>query len=97
MAAIFTIFTLSGPILGAIGFYFSLPIVFWAGVGLALLNLVVNLSSGVMKLPVLPGIFVLVAAVAFSPWYFGASIGLLAYTAFEGIGELLPFGKRRVG
>jgi hypothetical protein len=94
---IFTAFTLSGPVLGAIGLYFELATVFWVGLGLALLNLFMNLASGAMKLPILPSIFAIAAAAILSPWYFGASIGLLAYTAFEGLSELVSPGKRRNG
>jgi hypothetical protein len=96
MKLAFVSFTLLGPIVGAIGFYLSLPIVFWIGVGLAGLNLFMNLASGVMKLPLLPGACVILGGMLLFPWYEGAGTGLLAWTALEGAGELIsPMLGRR--
>ena len=87
--------TAAGPIIGGVGFYFALPIVFWAGVVIAAVNLVLNLASGVMRLPILPAACVLVGALLLPPWYAGGGIGLLAWTAVEAASEILPFKRRQ--
>jgi hypothetical protein len=80
---IFTVLTLSGPALGLAGWYFDAPIVFWIGVALAGLNLLVNLASGTMIGAPIPALFALVAAAMITPWYVGAAVGLLFWTALE--------------
>ena len=84
----FTLFTLSGPIIGAIAWFSATQWLLWVGVALAVVNLALNLASGAMKAPVLPLVAVVATAVAVHPWYLGAGLGLLAYTAIEGLGEL---------
>jgi len=42
-----------------------------------------------MKAPILPFIFMIVTGVFLTPWYFGAGVGLLAWTALEVIGEFV--------
>jgi hypothetical protein len=79
--------TLVGPILGCVGWLVQAPWLLWVGIAVCTLNLVLNLASGVMKLPILPAIFMLVAAVATSPWWYGVAIGLLVYTGLEALGE----------
>ncbi|MGM0601313.1 MAG: hypothetical protein ACQETH_15995 [Candidatus Rifleibacteriota bacterium] len=85
---LFTIFTLSGPLVGAVGWFLNIYWLLWIGVVLAGINLAMNLASGAMKLPTLPAVFMLVAAVILSPWYLGVGIGLLIWTFLEGAGEL---------
>lgn len=84
--------TLSGPIFGAGGYFLELPWLLWVGVALCLVNLFMNLTSGVMKLPVLPTIAVIIGVTVVSPWYLGAGYGLLIYTATEAAGEVVGRG-----
>jgi hypothetical protein len=86
----FTLVTLSGPLVGAIGYFFDLPVVFWIGVALAGFNLFMNLASGAMKGAPLPMLVAAIFAVFIAPWYVGAAVGFLVYTAVEGLFELLP-------
>ena len=83
------IFTLSGPVIGGIGWYVDIQWLFWVGVGLCAVNLFMNVTSGVMKAPILPTLIMIVAGVFLEPWYFGAGIGLLAWTALEVVGEFV--------
>lgn len=89
------IFTALGPLLGAVGWCFSLSWLFWVGVVLCGITLFLNIASGVMKLPVLPVLFMAVAAAFLSPWYFGIGSGLLIWTALESVGEVV--GLKREG
>ena len=88
MGALFTYFTLAGPVVGGLGYYFDLPVVFWIGFALAGLNLFMNVASEAMNFPSLPLIFCAVGGVLLAPWYVGAAEGLLIWTAVEGLGEL---------
>lgn len=89
------LFTASGPLLGAAAWYLSLSWFFWAGVALCAINLFLNIASGVMKLPILPVLFMAVAAALLSPWYVGFGAGLLIWTALESVGEVV--GLKREG
>jgi hypothetical protein len=84
----------SGPVFGAVGYLIGWPILFWIGVALALVNLWMDGMSGVMKFLVLPLICVGVGAVALSPWWFGAGVGLLAWSALEA-GRMMYASVRR--
>ena len=84
--------TLSGPILGASGYFLEMLWLLWVGVAVCLLNLFMNLASGVMKLPVLPIVAVVIGATVVSPWYLGAGYGLLVWTAIEAAGEVVGRG-----
>lgn len=95
MGYLFTLITLSGPIVSGIALLMDWPILFWIGVALAAFNLFMNLASGAMNFPILPLVAVAVGAVFLTPWYFGAAVGLLIYTAIEGLGEFLPPGLWR--
>ena len=89
------LFTASGPLLGAAAWFFSLSWLFWVGVALCAINLFLNIASGVMKLPVLPVLFMAVAAAFLSPWYVGFGTGLLIWTELESVGEVV--GLKREG
>jgi len=91
----FTVFTLSGPVIGGTGFALDWMWLFWIGVALAFINLFLNLASGAMKAPILPIVFIGFGAVAYEPGFVGAGLGLLAWTLIEGFGELLPRGIRQ--
>jgi hypothetical protein len=93
----FTLFTMSGPLLGTIGWFLNIQWLLWIGVVLAVINLVMNIASGAMKLPVFPVMFMLAASVLFNPWYIGVGVGagLLIWTAIESVGEL--FRPRSMG
>jgi hypothetical protein len=81
--------------LGGIGYFLNLPWLFWIGVVLAFANLAMNGLSGAMRFPVLPLVFIVAAALFLSPWYVGAGVGLLVWTAVEAIGELTWGARRR--
>lgn len=87
------LFTAAGPLLGAVGWFYSLVWLFWIGVALCGVTLFLNIASGVMKLPILPVAFMAGATAFFSPWYLGLGVGLLLWTALESAGELV--GIRR--
>ena len=88
MNSVFLI-TLSGPILGASGYFLEMPWLLRVGIALCLLNLFMNLASGVMKLPVLPIVAVVIGATVVSPWYLGAGYGLIVWTSIEAAGEVV--------
>lgn len=81
--------TLAGPVSGSIGWLLGSEWLFWVGVGLSGLTLVLNLASGVLKLPILPGLLIILGGWFISPWYVGAGAGLLVWTGVEAIGEIL--------
>ena len=87
--------TIAGPLLGAIGRYTDVTPLFWIGTGLCVLTLGLNMMSGASKLPILPAVLMVVVAAFVHPWYVGAAVGLLAWTALESVGELI--GLRREG
>lgn len=89
------LFTALGPLFGAAGWFLSLGWLFWVGVALCGITLFLNMASGVMKLPVLPVLFMAVAAAFLSPWYVGIGAGLLIWTALESVGEVV--GLKREG
>lgn len=91
MSAPFAIFTASGPILGGVGYFLDWPWLFWIGVILAAANFLMNGLSGAMKLPIFPLLLIVVGALFLPPWYVGAALGLLAWTAIEAAGEILQF------
>ena len=41
-----------------------------------------------MKPPFLPAFFMLAAALATSPWWYGLAVGLVVYTGLEALGEV---------
>ena len=92
---LFTFFTLSGPVVVLAGIVLGWQFLFWIGVTLCAINLILNLASGVMRFPILPLLFIVPAALIFSPWHVGAAVGLAAYTAIEGAGEVLTSFRRR--
>ena len=85
--------TISGPLLGAVGWFTQTMWLFWIGVAICLITLFLNMASGVMKLPVLPVLFMSVAAGFLSPWYVGLGVGLLAWTTLEFVGEVVGLRK----
>jgi hypothetical protein len=87
--------TAAGHILGCIGWFADIEWLFWVGVALCALTLFLNLASGVMKLPVLPALFMIVAAFLLGPWYVGLGVGLLAWTAVEAGGEVIGMRRAR--
>lgn len=89
------LFTISGPVLGFAGWLLQFGWLFWVGVAFCVVVLILNLASGVLKFPVLPLLFMGVAAAVASPWYFGVGAGLLAWTALESVGEII--GLKREG
>ena len=89
----FIIFTLSGPVIGGAGFLVGWLWLFWIGIAIALLNLILNVASGVMKVPLLPMAFMFGGAFLYDSVMTGAGIGLLAWTLLEGISEI--FGVAR--
>ena len=80
--------TLFGAALGGVGWLIQVPWLLWIGVIVCILNLALNLASGVMKLPILPALFMLVGAVVATPWWYGVAVGLIVYTGLEALGEV---------
>ncbi len=87
--------TVAGPLLGTGGWLSQTMWLFWVGVAICVVTLILNMASGVMRLPVLPVLFMAIAAGLLNPWYLGLGMGLIAWTAFEAVGELI--GQRKQG
>jgi hypothetical protein len=88
-------FTALGPIVGLSGLALSVGWLFWIGVGICAVNLILNVASGVMKVPLLPAALMLIFSFVGHPWWRGAAIGLLVWTAFESAGEIWAATRRR--
>jgi hypothetical protein len=86
--------TAVGPVLGAAGWFLSIPWLFWLGAAFAAVNLFMNLASGVMKLPLLPLLLIVIGAIFLDPWTRGAAAGLLVWTALESLGEVWASVRR---
>lgn len=82
-----------GPLIGGAGWFFDMSWPFWIGVTICAVTLFLNIASGVMKLPVLPALFMGVAAFLTSPWYVGAGFGILVWTALQAAGEIIGLKK----
>lgn len=87
------LFTVLGPAIGIIGWALQFNWLFWLGTAICILNLFLNMASGLMKLPVLPALFMMVAAFFVKPWHIGIGAGLLVWTALESMGELWMWGR----
>lgn len=81
--------TALGPFTGGAGWFFEIPWLFWAGVVICAITMLLNIASGVMKLPILPVLFMVIAALIQDLWYVGAGIGLLVWTTFEVVGDVI--------
>lgn len=81
--------TALGPLLGATSWLFGLTWVFWAGVVVCVLTLLMDMQSGMMKLLILPLAMVAIGSGIWSPWWFGAAIGLMAWTALDAVGMMV--------
>jgi hypothetical protein len=82
----------AGPALSAVGHYLEWPVVFWLGVLVAAGNLWMDVASEVMKFPIIPIALVVGGAIMLAPWWYGAAVGLLVWTALDAAGILL--GRR---
>ena len=89
------LFTASGPLIAATGMLLDVQIVFWAGVVICGINLFMNLASGVMNFPLIPGLMMWVGGAALTPWFWGAALGLVCWTALESAGEVFSLFARR--
>ena len=87
--------TALGPVLGGAGWFLQIPWLFWVGVAFCVVTLALNLASGVMRLPLFPVLFVGVTAFLVNPWYAGAGLGLVIWTALEAIGEVIGLRRER--
>lgn len=85
--------TVAGPIIGASGWFSETMWLFWVGVVICAITLLLNIASGVMKLPILPVLFMLIVAAILSPWYVGLGAGLVIWTTLESIGEIIGLKK----
>jgi hypothetical protein len=83
------LFVAAGPILGFFGHYLQLPILFWIGVTLAGANLFLDLASEVMNFPLIPLILIVICGGVLSPWWYGAAVGVLAWSVLDGLGMLM--------
>ena len=82
------IFTAVASLVGSVGYFADIGWLFWVGAGLSSLNLYMNLASGVMKFPILPLLFMVIGASSSKEWFFGACLGLIAWTMVESVGEI---------
>ena len=89
------LFTASGPLIVATGMLLGVQIVFWAGVVICGINLFMNLAYGVMNFPLIPGLMMWVGGAALTPWFWGAALGLVCWTALESAGEVFSLFARR--
>jgi len=89
------IITALGPVLGGAGWFLQVPWLFWIGVAICLMTLALNLASGILKLPLFPVLFVGITAFVVTPWYVGAGLGLVIWTALEAVGEVIGLRRER--
>jgi hypothetical protein len=75
-----------GPMLGIAGWVGEVSWLVWVGVAVCAINLLMDMASGAMKLPILPTVFMLVSAAASTPWWYGLGVGLILWTALEALG-----------
>ena len=87
--------TSAGPLLAAMGLLLDVQAVFWVGVAVCGFNLFMNLASGAMNFPLLPGLMMLVGGGVLTPWYWGAALGLVSWTALEAVGDVVATLMRR--
>jgi hypothetical protein len=81
--------TLSGPMLAAGGWFGGMMWLFWVGVAVCVITLLMDLASGAMKLPVLPLMFMAAASGFLTPWYVGIGVGIAGWTALDGAGAII--------
>ena len=91
----FLLVTIAGPLLAAVGLLLDVQVIFWAGVVACGFNLFMNLASGAMNFPLIPSLMMLVAGAALTPWFWGAALGLVCWTALEATGEVFSLHTRR--
>jgi len=81
--------TVVGPLAGAVGWFLQITWLFWVGVAVCVITLLINMKVGTIKVPVLPIGFMISAAVWHTSWFIGAGMGLIAWTALDAAGELI--------
>ena len=81
-----------GPIIGVVGILVEIQWLFWMGVAVCILVLWLDGISGAMKFPIIPGALMIVGAIVLDPWYFGAGVGLMLWTATDTISMIV--GKK---
>ena len=91
----FSLITFAGPILGIVGLGIDVQALFWIGVIICAFNLFMNLASGVMNFPLIPGVLVVAGGIYWSPWFMGAALGLVVWTGLEALGELYSIARGR--
>jgi hypothetical protein len=96
--SVFSLITWAGPVIGCRCIYLDFQVLFWIGTCIAAFNLFMNVASGAMRFPVLPAAAMILGAILWMPWYVGAALGLLAWTAIEALSEIPPISRllRRV-
>lgn len=72
---ILTIFTIFGPIVGGLGWYFSITWLFWTGVILSSSDVYLDVMD--RTIPFLQIIFIVTGALIADQWYIGAGLGSL--------------------
>jgi len=86
----FVLFHFIGPVMGMAGHWSGLSWVFWIGVALCGLILWLDGASEVVRAPVLQTFFMAVGSATVDPWYVGAGLGLVGWTAVDSLGLLVP-------
>jgi hypothetical protein len=89
------IVTVLGPAFGLAGHLLDLPLLFWVGVAVCGITLSLNVLSGVLRLPILPGVCMLAGTFGDWPWYRGVALGLVAWSFFEAAGEVTGYLRSR--
>ncbi len=84
-----------GPMLGIAGWVGEVSWLVWVGVAVCAINLLMDMASGAMKLPILPTVFMLVSAAASTPWWYGLGVGLILWTALEALGGVYVWLRSR--
>ena len=90
------VITVAGPLVASVGWFLQSAWIYWFGVIVCVITMLLNMAVGAMRLPVLPIVVMTLAANYFrEPWYFGAAIGLVGWTTLDAIGEVIGYFRRR--
>lgn len=75
------LFPILGSLIGIYGYAYDLPILFWFGALICLINILLDFLVGLTKSPFIPLCFIVYFAFTKSTWYEGIGFGAIVYTA----------------